>query len=45
MANLLSIINQQQTPINEEKLRILCCWQNVWDHFGLEEKFFCQFQK
>ena len=35
MAYLLSIVNQQQAPIDEEKLRISCTRQNIWDHFGL----------
>ena len=40
MANLVSIVNQQQTPIDEEKLRILCSRKNVWDHFGLNREVF-----
>ena len=40
MANILAIVNQQQTPINEEKLRILCSRQNVWDHFGTDREVF-----
>ena len=40
MANLLSIVNQQQTPIDEEKLRILCMRQNIWDHFGIAREDF-----
>ena len=36
MANLLNIVNQQQTPIDEEKLKLLCSQQNVWGYFGLE---------
>ena len=40
MANLVSIVNQQQTPIDEEKLRILCSRKNVWDHFGLDREVF-----
>ena len=40
MANLLNIANQQQTPIDEDKLRILCSEQNVWHHFGLDREVF-----
>ena len=40
MANLLSIVNQQQTPIDEEKLRILCMRQNIWDHFAIAPEDF-----
>ena len=41
MANLLGIVNQQQTPsIDEEKLKIFCSRTNVWDHFGLERDVF-----
>ena len=39
MASLLNIANQQQTPIDEDKLRILCSRQNVWDLFGLDRVF------
>lgn len=35
MANLLKIVNRQQAPIDEEKLRIFCSKQNVWEHFGV----------
>ena len=40
MANILSIVNQQLTAIEEEKLRILCSRQNVWDHFGINREAF-----
>ena len=40
MANLLSIVSQKQMPIDEEKLRILCSRENVWDHFGLDREVF-----
>ena len=41
MANLLGIVNQQQTPsIDEEKLKIFCSRTNVWDHFELERDVF-----
>ena len=36
MTNPLGIVKQQQAPIDEEKLRILCTRQNIWDYFGLE---------
>ena len=39
MANLLGIV-KQQVPIDEEKLRILCTRQNIWDYFGLERDDF-----
>ena len=40
MAHLLSIVNQQKGLIDEEKLRILCTRQNIWDHFGLAREDF-----
>ena len=40
MANLLSIVNQQQAPIDEEKLKLFCMRQNVWEYFGLERDVF-----
>ena len=42
MANLLGIVNQQQVPIAsiDEKLRILCTRQNIWDYSGLEREHF-----
>ena len=40
MANLLGIVNQSQTPIDEEKLRLLCAKQNIWDHVGLDREDF-----
>ena len=40
MANLHNIVNQQQTPIDKEKLKLLCSQQNVWGYFGLEREVF-----
>ena len=40
MAHLLRIVNQQKALIDEEKLRILCTRQNIWDHFGLAREDF-----
>ena len=41
MSSILSIVQQQhQTPIDEDKLRILCARKNVWDYFGLETEDF-----
>ena len=34
MVHLLSIVNQQ-APIDDEKLRILCTHKNIWNHFGI----------
>ena len=31
---------QHQTPIDDDKLRILCARKNVWDYFGLESEDF-----
>ena len=45
MPNILSIVNQQLTPIEEEKLRILCSRQNVWDHFGIDREVFSTLSK
>ena len=40
MADLLSIVNQQQAPIDEEKLKLFCMRQNVWEYFGLKRDVF-----
>ena len=40
MASLLNIVNQQQTPNDEGKLKLLCSQQNVWDYFELEREVF-----
>ena len=40
MANLLSIVNQQQAPIDKEKLRIFYSKQNVWEHCGIDRYVF-----
>ena len=36
MSSILGIVQQQQqqqTPIDEDKLRVLCARKNVWDYF------------
>ena len=44
MAHLLNIVKQQQqAPIDEEKLRILCLQHNIWDHFGISREEFSVF--
>ena len=41
MTHLLNIVKQQQqTLIDEEKLRQLCFYHNIWDHFGVSRKEF-----
>ena len=41
MSSILGIVQQQQqTPINENKLRVLCAPKNVWDYFGLGREDF-----
>ena len=40
MANLLSIVNQQQAPIDKEKLKLFCMRQIVWEYFGLKTAVF-----
>ena len=41
MTSILGIVQQQQqTPIDEDKLRVLCARKNVWDYFGLEREDF-----
>ena len=41
MTSILGIVQQQQqTPIDEDKLRALCTRKNVWDYFGLEREDF-----
>ena len=43
MANLLDIVNQQQAPMDEEKLRIFYSKQNVWEHFSIDRDVFISF--
>ena len=45
MVHLLNIVKQaqQQAPIDEEKLRILCLQRNIWDHFGISCEEFSVF--
>ena len=31
---------QQQTRIDEDKLRVLCAQKNIWDYFGLDREDF-----
>ena len=46
MAHLLNIVKQQQqAPIDEEKLRILCHQHNIWDHFGVAREEFSAFSE
>ena len=40
MTSILEIVQQQQTPIDEDKLRVLYAQKNVWDYFGLEREDF-----
>ena len=42
MSSILGIVQQQQqqTPIDEDKLRVLCARKNVWDYFGLDREDF-----
>ena len=41
MSSILGIVQQQQqTPIYEDKLRVLCVQKNVWDYFGLDREDF-----
>ena len=41
MSSILGTVQQQQqTPINEDKLRVLCSRENVWDYFGLDREDF-----
>ena len=41
MSSILGIVQQQQqqTPIDQDKLRVLCA-QKVWDYFGLDREDF-----
>ena len=46
MAHLLNIVKQQQqAPIDEEKLRILCLKHNIWHHFGVAQEEFSAFSE
>ena len=42
MSSILGIVQQQQqqTPIDEDKLRVLCARKNVWDYFWLDKEDF-----
>ena len=41
MSSILGIVQQQQqTPIDEAKLRVLCTWKNVWEYSGLDREDF-----
>ena len=41
MSSILGIVQQQQqTPIDEAKLRVLCARKNVWEYFGLDREDF-----
>ena len=41
MSSILEIVQQQQqTPIEEDKLRVLCARKKVWDYFGLDREDF-----
>ena len=41
MSSILGIVQQQQqTPIDQDKLRVLCARKNVWDYFGLDRQDF-----
>lgn len=41
MKNLLNIVNQKQTPIDEEKLILLCLHCYIWGHFGITQEESC----
>ena len=41
MSSILGIVQQQQqTPIDEAKLRVLCTRKNVWEYSGLDREDF-----
>ena len=41
MSSILGIVQQQQqTPIDEDKLQVLCARKSVWDYFGLDREDF-----
>ena len=41
MSSILGIAQQQQqTPIDEDKLRVLCAQKNVWNYFWLDREDF-----
>ena len=46
MSSIPGIVQQQQqTPIDEEKLRVLRARKNVWDYFGLDMEDFLNLSK
>ena len=46
MSSILGIVQQQQqTPIDEDKLHVLCARKNVWDYFGLDREDFLNLSK
>ena len=41
MSSIIGIVQQQQqTLIDEDKIRVLCARKNFWDYFGLDKEDF-----
>lgn len=38
--NLLSIVLQENKPIDEEKLKFICSKSTIWDHFEITNEHF-----
>lgn len=38
--NLLSIVLQENKPIDEEKLKFICSKSTIWDHFKITNEHF-----
>ena len=36
-SNILSIVQQESQPIDEEKLKFICTKHNIWDHFKISK--------
>ena len=42
-SNLLSIMQQESQPIDEEKLKFICTKHNIWGHFKISKAQFVSF--
>ena len=43
--NLLSIVQQESKPIDQEKLKFICSKRNIWDHFKISREKFVSFSE
>ena len=43
--NVLSILQQEAKPIDQEKLKFICSKRNIWDHFKISREKFVSFSE